>query len=46
MQIRTILYDNPSVSLFGRHLPLHRGGFGAVQSCKLIQVDNHNDCNL
>jgi len=29
MQIQNFL-DNPSEPLFAAHLPLHRGGFGAV----------------
>ena len=32
MQIPNILPRNPSEPLFAAHLPLHRGGFGRVQT--------------
>ena len=35
MQIRKILLHNPSEPLFAAHLPLHKGGFGAVQLMKM-----------
>ena len=34
MQIRKILLHNPSEPLFAAHLPLHKGGFGAVRLMK------------
>ena len=32
MRIRKILLHNPSEPLFAAHLPLHKGGFGALLS--------------
>ena len=36
MRIRKILLRNPSEPLFAAHLPLHKGGFGALQTYQLL----------
>ena len=38
MRIRKIHLHNPSEPLFAAHLPLHKGGFGAVHFMKRYTI--------